>query len=45
MTPLKEAATQLNELFHALTESGFTEKQALHIIGVMLATGTQGDAK
>ena len=45
MTPLAEAATQLNEMYRALVESGFTEKQALHIIGVMITTGTQGDAK
>lgn len=39
MTPLAEAATQINELFKSLTASGFTEQQALYMLGVFMASG------
>lgn len=38
-TPLAERAAEIHELFVALQGAGFTEWQALMIIGVMLAEG------
>lgn len=37
ITPIAASMAQLHELFESLTRSGFTEWQALRIIGVMLA--------
>lgn len=37
MTPMAEAATGLHELFRTLIDSGFTERQACQIVGVILA--------
>ena len=37
MTELMEAAASLHEMFKTLKESGFTDWQALRILGVMLA--------
>jgi hypothetical protein len=37
MTPLAESAASVHELFLGLVHSGFTEWQALQVIGVMLA--------
>lgn len=34
---MAEAAAQLHEMFKSLLDQGFTEWQALRIIGVMLA--------
>ena len=40
-TPLQDGAAGVHELFKTLVESGFTEMQALYMIGVMLAAGAQ----
>ena len=37
LTPLAEATNNLHEMFLSLLESGFTQWQALRILGVMLA--------
>lgn len=33
MTQMAEAAAQLHEMFTAYTEAGFTEQQALYLVG------------
>ena len=35
---LRQAAGAMHELFTALLEQGFTEAQALHIVGVVVST-------
>ena len=42
----RQSATVLWDNFRALTQAGFTEAQALHVLGVMMGTaiaGQQGD--
>lgn len=41
MTPMAEATAHLHEMFVTLVAGGFTEAQALHMLGVMLATNGQ----
>lgn len=36
LTPLVEAATQVHEYFCGLISAGFTEAQALYLVGQML---------
>lgn len=36
LTPMVEASAGVHELFTSLVEGGFTEQQALYIIGVCL---------
>lgn len=38
LTPLVEATTQVHELFISLMAGGFTEMQALHMLGVFMAS-------
>lgn len=38
---IRQAAKALHEMFVALTYEGFTETQAMHIIGVTLAAQTK----
>jgi hypothetical protein len=39
ITNLEMAATDLHEMFLSLLWAGFTEKQALHIVGMSVAGG------
>jgi len=39
---VRQSAKAIHEVFIALANEGFTEAQALHIIGVMLAAQIQG---
>jgi len=41
---LRQAAKGLHEMFVALVNEGFSETQAMHILGVMLAAQTGGRA-
>lgn len=36
---IRQAASAVRQIFVALTNEGFTEQQALHIVGVMLVAG------
>lgn len=43
MSPLREAAIQMHEMYSELTRAGFTRKQAVVIVAHILATGvTEG---
>ena len=43
ISPLREAAIQMHEMYTELTRAGFTRKQAVSIVGHILATGvTEG---
>lgn len=39
---MRMLARQLKDMFQALTAEGFTERQALAIIGEVIATGAKG---
>lgn len=39
---MKEAATQLHELFLTMVQSGFEPKDALYLLGVMVANMAKG---
>jgi hypothetical protein len=36
MTELQEGATQMHELFKGYVEAGFTQEQALRLVGMVL---------
>lgn len=40
-TPLGEAAVGVHELFKSFVRSGFTERQALYILGVMISAAPE----
>ncbi|WP_267469204.1 hypothetical protein [Nocardia cyriacigeorgica] len=42
---MRKFARGMRDMYNALTQEGFTEPQALHIIGVVLAnaSGSSGD--
>ena len=43
ISPLREAALQMHEMYSELTRAGFTRKQAVSIVAHILATGvTEG---
>lgn len=42
ITPMQEGALALRELYGALLHAGFSEQQALTLLGVMLATQRAG---
>jgi hypothetical protein len=44
-SPLKEASIALNEMFVTMTESGFTETQALRLVAFLIEdmTFSEGD--
>lgn len=42
MTPASEAHIALHEFFLGLMRGGFTEKQALYVVGVMLSASDTG---
>lgn len=39
---LRQSASQTHELYTALVDEGFTEAQALQLLGTMLAAAIQG---
>lgn len=41
ITELAQAAMQLHELFTAYVEAGFTEQQALYLVGKIMTAGVQ----
>lgn len=41
-SPLKEAATQLHELYEELKKAGFTRKEALKLVSGVLSSGVYG---
>lgn len=43
MSPMREATDALNELFLNLQESGFTERQAVYMLGVYLGNRNDSD--
>jgi hypothetical protein len=42
ISPLAEGAAQLHELFLCYVKTGFTEAQALYLIGQIIAAGAKG---
>lgn len=43
MSELAAAAAQMHELFTAYIAAGFTESQALYLIGKLISTNSGGD--
>jgi hypothetical protein len=43
MTELAQAAAQLHELFTAYVDAGFTEQQALYLIGKLITASQQSE--
>lgn len=39
LTPMAEGAVGVHEIFESFVAGGFTERQALYIVGVMLSNG------
>jgi len=44
LTPLAEAAAQMHELYTAWQAAGFTQQEALYLLGVVLQSGQQSGA-
>ena len=45
MTALDLMATQMNEMFCALMKSGFSEKQALYLVGMAMEIGIRDESE
>lgn len=44
VSALAEGAAQLHEVFEAYQDAGFTERQALYLLGQILQAGVNGGA-
>lgn len=42
LTSMLESAIQLHEVYVAYTEAGFTNEQAVYLVGVIIAAGIRG---
>ena len=45
MTLLDQMAAQMNEMFNALMKSGFSEKQALYLVGMAMELGMRDESE